>query len=95
MSEHCIRIRLQKPSQDRNTTTWTVDLPYGNWRDIWVPEMTLTGPTSVTVQSEVGYPPAFYRPESDFADDFSKIAQFYGSLPCNIPYDEPDFDLLV
>jgi len=83
------------PVLDRNTTTWTVDLPYGNWRDIWVPEMTLTGPTSVTVQSEVGYPPAFYRLESDFADDFSKIAQFYGSLPCNIPYDEPDFDLLV
>ena len=39
------RFHLQKPSKDRNTTTWTVDLPYGNWRDIWVPEMTLTGPT--------------------------------------------------
>ena len=84
------------PVLDRNTTEWTVELPHGNWISIWDTESTIIGPTSKTVTSEVGYPPVFYRPESDFADDFKSISTFYGTLPCNIPFDESvvlDFDL--
>ena len=75
------------PVLDRNTTEWGLYLPTGNWKSIWDTSRTIIGPQHLTVESEIGFPPVFYRPESRYAPDFEKISIFYGSLPCNIPYE--------
>ena len=88
------------PVLDRNTTEWTVELPHGNWKHIWCTEglscPEITGPTSQKVTTEVGFPPVFYRPESLFAQAFASVATFYGTLPCNVPFEQDnsiEFDL--
>jgi len=68
-----------------NVTTQNVFIPNGTWLDIWNPEQEFQGPAFYPYDSELGFPPAFFRKNSAFEDDFVKVSKFYGELPCNTP----------
>ena len=63
-------------------------LPAGEWISIWDENQSnvITGPKNgFEVESRIGYPPVFYRKDSQFAPDFAQIAANHGGrLPCPI-----------
>ncbi|MBD3351203.1 MAG: alpha-glucosidase [Candidatus Lokiarchaeota archaeon] len=60
------------PVIKRNRRTWKVYLPDDSWIHLWTDKEFPKG--WVKVQSELGYPPVFYKKESKFLDLFNSIA---------------------
>jgi len=66
----------------------TLYLPAGEWISIWddLRKDVIQGPKNgFEVESRIGYPPVFYRKDSEFESDFRQIARQHGGrLPCPI-----------
>merc|ERR1719204_2679354 len=64
----------------------TLYLPAGKWISIWddLRKDVIEGPKNgFEVESRIGYPPVFYRKNSEFESDFRQIARQHGGrLPC-------------
>ena len=70
------RDMLIAPVYEQDKHEWDVYLPQDEWVHLWTGEEYHGG--EITVSAELGYTPAFYRKNSEFADIFEEIREKYG-----------------
>ena len=70
------RDMLIAPVYEQDKHEWDVYLPQDEWVHLWTGEEYHGG--AITVSAELGYTPAFYRKNSEFADIFEEIREKYG-----------------
>ena len=70
------RDMLVAPVYSKDMNKWEVYLPEDNWVHLWTGNEYTGG--EVTVNSELGYTPAFYRKGSKYEDLFKEIRNKYG-----------------
>ena len=88
---------LVAPVIRKNEESQTFYVPEGEWIYFWDNDITVTGPKDgFTIESDIGFPPAFFLKDSAFASDFEKVAEYYSRLPCNpnIPFEDTEVDAL-
>lgn len=64
---------LVAPVYQEKKTTWEVYLPEDQWVHLWSGKSYTCG--NVTVDAPIGYPPVFYRADSDYARLFEQIGR--------------------
>lgn len=64
---------LIAPVYEQDKHEWDVYLPQDEWVHLWTGEEYHGG--EITVSAELGYTPAFYRKNSEFADIFEEIRE--------------------
>lgn len=64
---------LVAPVYNEGAREWSVHLPSDKWVNLWTQEEYLGG--EVVVESNIGYPPVFYRKDSKYKELFKKIGR--------------------
>ena len=69
------RDMLIAPVYEQDKHEWDVYLPQDEWVHLWTGEEYHGG--AITVSAELGYTPAFYRKNSEFADIFEESEKIW------------------
>lgn len=67
------RDMLVAPVYEEKTESWNLYLPQDNWVHLWTGEEFTGG--SIKVEAKEGYPPVFYRKQSEFSALFSEVGK--------------------
>lgn len=67
---------LIAPVYESEKTSWQVYLPEDQWVHLWTGREYTGG--EVTVEAPIGYTPAFYRKDSEYAEVFEAVRAKYG-----------------
>jgi sulfoquinovosidase len=64
---------LAAPVYKENVQKWSLYLPRDNWVHLWTGEEFSGG--NIEIEAKEGYPPVFYRKQSEFGDLFSEVGK--------------------